>query len=219
MPLFPRVRARMNPFDFFQRKVCLTLGPDWPLACAELERVGLTGVWRFDALPIDTDRILGPHQSFSASVRQILDNFITSGSQTLLHLEDDVVFQRLDHLTTALSELPADWDVVYLGANLLCWGHVTDPQPERFSPHLFRVRQAWCTHAVGFNRKVVPFILENQPDFSAQMIDNWLSAQLPRLNAYCVSPMVAYQRPRHSAIWGRYDDYTPIFKASEGMMR
>lgn len=208
----------MTPFDFFQRRVCLTLGPDWPQACAELERVGLTDVWRFDAVPVDGDRIAGPHQSFSASVRQILDDFIVSGAQTLLHLEDDVVFQRLDHLTIALSELPANWDIVYLGANLLCWGHVTDPQPERFSPHLFRVRQAWCTHAIGFNRKVVPFILENQPDFSAQMIDNWLSAQLPRLNAYCVAPMVAYQRPHYSSIWGRYDDYTPIFEASEGML-
>jgi hypothetical protein len=64
----------------------------------------------------------------------------------------------------------------------------------------------------------VPFILEHQPGFSEQMIDNWLSAQLPRLNAYVVAPMVAYQRARHSAIWGRYDDYTPIFKQSEAKL-
>jgi hypothetical protein len=203
----------MNPFDFFERKVCLTLGPDWPQACTEFERVGLTDVWRFDAIPD-----IGPHQSFSRSVRQILEDFMVSGSKTLLHMEDDCIFQPLDHLALALSELPENWDIVYLGANLLCWGHVTDPQPERLSKHLFRVRQAWCTHAIGFNRKIVPFILEHQPGFSEQMIDNWLSAQLPRLNAYVVAPMVAYQRARHSAIWGRYDDYTPIFKQSEAKL-
>jgi hypothetical protein len=102
----------MNPFDFFERKVCLTLGPDWPLACTEFERVGLTDVWRFDAIPINEDKILGPHQSFSASVRQILEDFMVSGSKTLLHLEDDCIFQPLDHLAEALSELPDDWDIV-----------------------------------------------------------------------------------------------------------
>lgn len=197
-------------WSFFERKVCLTLGPDWPIACGELERVGLTGVWRFDALPD-----IGPHQSFSRSVRQILSDFLASDSETLLHLEDDCTFRSLEHLEMALSELPPDWDIVYLGANLLCWGNPSDPQPERAGEHLFRIRQAWCTHAIGFNRKVVPFLLENQPDFSHQMIDSWLSEQLPKLNAYVVAPMVAYQRPRHSSIWDRFDDYTPIFEESQ----
>lgn len=210
----------MNAFDFFQRKVCLTLGPDWPLACSEFERVGLNDVWRFDAIPIDNDKILGPHQSFSAGVRQILQDFLVSGSKTLLHLEDDCSFQSLDHLESALSELPWNWDIVYLGANLLCWNRPTDPQPERYSEHLFRVQQAWCTHAVGFNRKVVPYILANQPDFSSQMVDNWLSDQLQRFNAFVVAPMVAYQRPHRSAIWDTDEyDYTPIFQASDERLR
>lgn len=204
----------MSGWRFFDRRVCLTLGPEWPIACREFERVGLTDVWRFDALPIDDDKILGPHQSFSASVRRILEDFMVSGARSLLHLEDDVVFRDHAHLQQALSELPDDWDVVYLGANLLCWNRDDDPQPERYSEHLFRVHQAWCTHAIGFSRRVVPFILENQPDFSSQMIDNWISAQLPRLNAFVVAPMVAYQRPHHSAIWNRFDDYSEIFDRS-----
>lgn len=205
-------------WDRFSRKTCLTLGPEWPLFCQEAERVGLDGVWRFDALPIDGERIKGPHQSFSGSVRQILSDFYALEQDSLLFMEDDCVFQPLEHLETALSELPSNWDIVYLGANLVCWNN-GEPWPERHSEHLFRVRAAWTTHCVGFNRKVVPFILENQPPLDQAMIDNWISSQLPYLNAYCVAPMVAYQRPRFSEIWKRHDDYTPIFEESQRRLR
>src|ERR1041385_4695167 len=99
----------MNPWDLFERRVCLTLGPDWSIACGEFERVGLEKVWRFDALPIDGDKILGPHQSCSGSMRQILQDFIVSEAQTLLLMEDDIQFKSTSHLETALSELPKDW--------------------------------------------------------------------------------------------------------------
>lgn len=205
----------MNYWTFFERKVCLTnQDHEWQKAVWEFERVGLTGVHRFQAL-----EDIGPHQSFSKSARQILIEFHESESQTLLHLEDDVVFKDLGHLLQAERELPSDWDILYLGANLLLWGN--GPQPERISEHLFRVRAAWTTHAIAYSRKVIPFILENQPGFSEQMLDNWLSEQLPNLNAYIVAPMVAYQRPRHSSIWikSEIDDYTPIFEASEERLR
>jgi hypothetical protein len=58
-----------------------------------------------------------------------------------------------------------------------------------------------------------------QPNFSEQMFDQYLSSQLHEFNAYCVAPMVAYQRPRVSSIWNRHDDYTPIFEASEARLR
>lgn len=197
----------MNPFSLFTRRVCLTLGPDWPLACEEFERVGLDHVWRFDALPD-----IGPHQSFNRSTRRILSDFAMSGSDTLLFLEDDVVFRDLGHLESALSELPADWDIVYLGANLL------NGQPERYSEHLFRVKSAWTTHAIGYNKKVIPFLLDNQPDANAEMFDNALSRWLPDLQAFVVAPMVAYQRFHKSTIWQTTEDYTPHFEASDARL-
>lgn len=200
-------------WDFFERRVCLTTYPDeWAKAEREFERVGLE-VQRFQSIPD-----IGPHQSFSHSVRQILIDFNESDAQTLLHLEDDVEFRELEHLNPALEELPDDWDIVYLGANLILWEHEKPQPPERYSSRLFRVFGAWATHAVGFNKRVVPFLLDNQPGFSERMFDNWMSTRLPELNAYVISPMVAYQRPRHSAIWGRYDDYRPIFEASDALL-
>lgn len=200
-------------WNFFERRVCLTNDPvEWEIGKAEFDRAGLA-VDRFAALPD-----IGPHQSFSKSLREILCQFWLSEADTLLHVEDDCVFRSLDHLPQALAELPRDWDVVYLGANLICWNN-GEPLPERHSEHLFRIRAAWTTHAVGFSRKGARYLLERTPGLSDVMLDNWISTQLPELKAYCVAPMVAYQRPRYSSIWQRADDYTPIFEASEERLR
>jgi len=211
----------MAYWSFFQRKVVLTSDDvQWCMAQEEFARVGLDGYLKFQALPIDDKEILGPHQSFSGSVRRILQDFLASDSQTLLLLEEDCIFRDLSHLEQAISELPAEWDILYLGANLICWNN-GEQWPERVSEHLFRVYAAWTTHCVAFNRKVVPYLLERQPGLSERMFDNWMSDQLPQLNAYCIAPMVAYQRPRISSIWqkGVIDDYTEIFQMSEGRLK
>lgn len=193
--------------------MCLTNDPaEWQIAQTEFARVGLE-VERYQAV-----KEIGPHQSFSHSERNILLDFLHSDAETLLHLEDDVVFRDLSMLPTALLQLPPDWDIVYLGANLVLWNN-GEPWPERYSEHLFRVKCAWTTHAIAYNKRCVRRVLEGQPSFDAQMFDNYLSTRLPELNAFCVAPMVAYQRPRFSAIWQRVDDYTPIFEASDARLR
>lgn len=205
-----------SPWDFFGRKLCLTTqDAEWRKAEDEFHRVGLFGVQKFQSLAIDDKEILGPHQSFSASMRRILIDFYESGTQTLLHLEDDCQFRELGHLGAALKQLPADWDILYFGANLLLWGEGFQIPPERFSEHLFRVYGAWTSHAVAFSRRPIPLLLERQPGYSSQMFDQHMSDQLPNLNAFIVAPMVAYQRHHPSSIWGTNEDYTPIFEQSE----
>jgi len=202
-------------WSFFQRRVCLTaVYSEWVKAWAEFQRVGLT-VEKYEAV-----KEIGPHQSFSHSERNILLDFLFSEDNRLLHLEDDVVFRNLSHLPAAIGELPEDWDILYLGANLVCWNN-GEPSPERHSEHLWRIRAAWTTHAIAYHKRCVRRILEGQPSFDAQMWDNYLSTRLPELNAYCVAPMVAWQRPRKSSIWDRneVDDYTEIFQMSEERLK
>lgn len=197
-------------WEFFQRRICLTTKPEeWEAGLREFNRVGLT-VEKFQSLPD-----IGPHQSFSKSIRNILIDFYESDAETLLHLEDDCIFKDLSHLETALRQLPSTWDILYLGANLVS----DNSHIERFSENLFKVDRAWTTHAVGYSKKVIPYILENQPGYSDQMYDNWLSAQLKNFQTFIIAPMVAYQRPRISSIWDRFDDYTPIFEESDARLR
>lgn len=200
----------MSVWDFFQRRCSLTVDPgEWEKGCAEFARVGLENVIRYQALPIDNDQILGPHQSFSATMRSVLQDFWNSDAQTLLNLEDDCLFKDYSHLEEALSELPPSWDVCYLGCN------VQDPPPVRYSKHLWKLNAAWTTHAVAFSRRPIQFILDNQPGFSEQLLDNWISGQLARMNAFVVSPMVAWQRPHWSGIWQKEVDYDEVFRESQ----
>jgi hypothetical protein len=200
-------------WDFFDRRVCLSHDDnEWAIGKMEFERVELE-VERFIALPD-----IGPHQSFSKSEREILCQFWQSDAGTLLHVEDDCIFRELAHLPQALRALPKDWDIVYLGANLICWNN-GEPKPEKVTSNLFRVRAAWTTHCVGYSRKGARYLLERQPGFNEIMFDNWMSTQLENLKAYIVAPMIAYQRPRHSSIWDRYDDYTHLFEASEERLK
>lgn len=194
-------------WDFFERRVCLTLGgEEWHAAVNEFHGVSLI-VEKFMALP-DAD----PRQSFNKSSRQMLTDFIESDAQTLLIVEDDCVFKDLGPLREALRELPPDWDILYLGAN------VTDTEPQRVSKHLCRIKSAWTTHCISYSRQPVKFLLDNQPeDFGVQQFDDYLSGQLKNLNAYVVDPMVAWQRPHKSSLWDNkeWDDYSDIFQESQ----
>jgi len=199
--------------SFFPFKVCLNhpaASKRWDDCLQEFKRVGLNGVVRFEALPS-----IGPHQSFNLSMRTILQYFERSPFNRLLILEDDVVFTKLDHIEAALRELPEDWDILYLGANIL---H-PEPKPEAYSPHLARISAAWCTHAIAFNKKCVNWLLQHQPGLSEQMFDNWLSGNLARFNSYIVSPMAAYQRPDRSLIWGEPTNYDAIFTGSDIILK
>ena len=190
-------------WDFFDRKVCLTADTgEWVKADTEFKRVGLIDVQRFNAVPH-----IGPHQSFNASTRQILIEFFESSHERLLFLEDDCVFKDHAHIEQTLKELPADWDIVYFGCN------IQDEKPVKITDRIYRIQGAFTTHCIGYNKKCIPFILENQPGFSEQMYDNWLSGQ--QLNTYVINPMVAFQRPRHSKIWGHEVDYTEHFEVSQ----
>lgn len=196
--------------DYFDLKICLnhpSASERWGSCLQEFKRIGLTGVARFEALPD-----IGPHQSFNRSVNEILRYFRRSPYRRLLFLEDDVTFVRPEVAEEAIKQLPEDWDILYLGANIL---HPPGAKPEPFSPNLCRVYEAWTTHAIAFNKKSVNFILENQPGFSEAMFDNWLSANLSRFNSYIVAPMAAYQRPGHSLIWNSTTNYETIFTGSD----
>lgn len=198
----------MTNFQFFDNITCLTMGgSEWTIAEAEFNAVGIP-VKPFQAIPSE----LGPHQSFNNSTYAILQQFYDSKDHTLLFLEDDCDFRNLHLLPQVLRELPKDFDIFYLGAN------VRDEKPVKVSQHIYRVTECWTTHAVVYRKPIVKFILDNHPGESEQMFDNWLAGQLTRWNAYICKPFLAYQRPRKSAIWDTVVNYEEIFKNSENKL-
>jgi hypothetical protein len=142
-----------------------------------------------------------PRISFNRSMQHILQN----SDGTLLLFEDDVELKRFGHFDEAVSQLPEDWELCYLGANL------TGPV-EKYSNNLYRVFSAWTTHAVMYNNPKK--LIENYRDTSI-MFDDWLSREIiPRGNSYIIAPMMAWQRPSQSKLWGGFTDYTQIFNGA-----
>lgn len=164
---------------------------------AEMRRVGIT------AHPFYSIQAGQPYQSFCLSQKQMIKEFFESEGKTFLGLEDDVIFRNMTHLWEAMKELPDDWDIVYLGAN------VTDEKPERYSKHLRRIRSAWTTHAIGYNRKILKHILDNYKGWEENgMYDDWLSREvLPKFKCFVITPMIAWQRPVFSDLWGKNVSY------------
>lgn len=150
----------------------------------------------------------------------MLKTFLATGAKTLLAMEDDVVFRDLAPLEKAIGELPVNWDILYLGANItdMVFGIKENP-PVRYSDHLHRIRRAWTSHAIAYTRSMVETIVMGYPVGTYEMYDNWLSVNiLPHYNAFLVNPMVAFQRPGKSDLWGCQADYTGAFLEGNKIM-
>lgn len=200
----------MNLFNFFSRITCLTMGgAEQAEAEAEFATVGLKADF-FQAIPS-----IGPHQSFNLSTWQVMSDFYNDPhAHNLLFLEDDVQFRNLELLPAVLRELPKDFDVFFLGCNLV--QSELKPNPRKVSKYVYKVDMALTTHAVCYTKPIVKYILDNHPGESERMTDDWQGKEvLKQFKAYTCKPMLAYQRPRLSRIWGSHVDYTEIFKNSE----
>lgn len=191
--------------------------PDrWSQAIEEFARVGLDKVQRFACIPADE-----PFKSFCLSQYAMLKTFVATGAPAGLLLEDDVVFQALDHLPKAFVELPEDWDILYLGANITDGvTGIQEKPPIRFSDHLYQVRAAWTTHAVAYSRAMALKIISTYPVHTYEMYDQWLNQQvLGSHRCFLVNPMVAFQRPGKSDLWGQETDYTGAFEWGNKFMK
>lgn len=134
----------------------------------------------------------------------------------LLVCEDDVCFvdQAREIFDKAYSELPYDWDLLYLG------GNPKVPQ-FRFSEHLFKSEGGiHCNHAILYNEKARRFILEDYCyDFRTNPIgiyDHWLfMVGQKKMNCFIISPMIAWQKPGYSDCRGSYQDYYLHMRSNE----
>ena len=123
----------------------------------------------------------------------------------LLVCEDDVTFldQCRDIFNKAYSQLPEDWDMLYLG------GNIHEPA-ERFSDNLFKITKGvHCNHAILYSEKARSLILSTYDVWTNEIkhYDHWLyMVGQGLMNCFICCPIIAYQRPGYSynGIWGDY---------------
>lgn len=197
---------------------CISIGPDWPLAKAEFDNLGME-VERFQAT-VEDNRPL----AFNKSVYGALSLMPEGGWL----FEDDVMFTgSLEDIKTAIRQLPGNYNSFSLGANIIGVTGTVWQMPERYSDNLARTWNQWMTHANYYSAETVQYILNNFPyhtdDYKTEgcmIFDEWFRLNImPQGRSYLINPMVAYQRPRKSEIWNVEADYTGAHKQGNDWLK
>jgi GR25 family glycosyltransferase involved in LPS biosynthesis len=196
--------------EVFPHKVCINLNRDlatWGRLQADLTRHDIRGVRRVSA--VDGSRLELPatwRDSAGAygcllSHLQVVRDARQRGLPSLLILEDDVLFDPSfsQKFPVFMRGLPADWDMVFLGAL-----HREDPDP--VAEYVVRVRTAYCTHAYAIRDSIFDaFIAAN--DGSSRPVDHNIGVLLSRHNCYGFAPNLAWVKPHYSPVQERMADH------------
>lgn len=187
--------------------LCISIGPDWPLAKAEFDRIGIE-VDKFQAI-VEDNRVLAFNKSVHAALL-----LMPEGGWLF---EDDVSFtDTLDPVKAAISKLPSDFNSLSLGSNIIGVTGMVWQMPEYYTEGVAKVWNQWMTHANYYSKQTVEFILSNFPFVTDEyktegcmIFDEWFRLNvLTQGKSFLLNPMIAYQRPRHSEIWNVASDYT-----------
>ncbi len=131
-------------------------------------------------------------------------DLLTAGHRLIF--EDDVYFEgNIYDLLIAALQLPKDFDILYLG------GNVVEPI-KHYSEHLHRCTAAWGSFAILYSEKGRQYVLNNYKPNAAQftIYDEWLRVHSKRdLQAYILSRPIAWTRGGYSDVNGKIEDYEP----------
>ena len=179
----------------------------WDASVLEFNRVGVK-VERFSA--VDEEETGNRYLSYNHTYHRILSK---ATGKTLV-LEDDVIFKSMAHLESALIELPEDWDVLYLGANL------NGTRQERYSNNLFKIKNSLMTHAVAYSDKMRRHIVESFNPNEFPVYDEWLRVNAQEsFKCFVVAPMVAWQRPGYSDLWQTHANYVSTLMDGDKLLQ
>lgn len=182
----------------------------------ELHKAGIE-FERFEAISGDNKPL-----AFNKSQYFCIKKAVEAGHERFAIFEDDVAFTDKWHLIgSAINELPENWGLLHLGCNLIGMDTTVWQMPTKYSEHLAILHNAWQTQAIVWNAKMASHVLKSFPYWTDEyekegltILDEWLRTNIYQMNnSYVMRPMVAYQRPDTSDIWGGvHTDYTSCFE-------
>lgn len=105
-------------------------------------------------------------------------------------LEDDVrlVPGWRSHVASAVDCTPSNWDLLFIGS---CCTENTLGQVQ-IHDRLWKVKQAWCTHAYAVRKKALPFLCDRLHRIDAKL-DIAIGEVMGELNCFAILPTVALQ--------------------------
>lgn len=204
--------------DFFDHIYCINLDrrPDrWKECVREFDRVEITDVERFTAVDgnsIHTKSVLLPGEvGITLSNLNLLMDARKNSYERILILEDDIQFSEnfVRDFDTWHSEIPNDWQMLYLGGNLVGW------QPSPISDHVHLGKNILAIHALGLHASTYDSIISSI-NLNIQ-IDSTYSEQSNNFNSYLMTPRMAWQRECYSDIQNLNVNYTFLHKDQWGI--
>ena len=207
--------------EFFDKIYCINLDrrqDRWDECCLIFKNMNLN-VERFSAfdgnlLNLGYDKVYTSEIACGISHVKILKSAIADNLKNVLILEDDVLFSDnlLDIFEKVTTELPEDWDILFLGGN-----HVGGAS--KTSENLARVYNTYTTHCYAINSKCfqtiydhiackIEYVLNCGYKLNECIAVDYCMAQLHRtLNVYSVFPNIAWQRESYSDIQQGVQNY------------
>lgn len=187
----------------FPRKVCINLRrrPDrWRRVLGQFRIHGIQGVIRHEAT--DGSGLISPTEwkhgpgAFGCllSHLDVVRSARNDGAPAVLILEDDVIFHPdfCEEFEACASQLPHDWDAVYLGGI-----HLDDPAP--ISSRVALLKNTFSTYAYGLRETAyAAFLMEAQKE--PRPADHVTRAMQRQFRFYCFTPHLAWVAEDYSDI-------------------
>lgn len=158
-----------------------------------------------DVVPNEWPGVAGAYGCMLAHVREY-ERALADGVQSLLMLEDDVVFTQDFglRLSECVADLPADWQMFYFGVN-----HMRPSIP--VTDRIHRVVCGYTTHAFVIREAAIGIALDDNL-LKIGAIDMTLAEVQKRLPCYSASPALATQEVGFSDICGTIKDYSACIR-------
>ncbi len=157
------------------------------LRCVEiLQRNGITKVTHYTTIKDEND-------VYKHAVNDFLQMLRVKRGTNLVFFEDDFELTDgwRDVLSKAWTDLPKDYDMLYLGCNLTA-------HPAKVTENLYRINGAWCMHGVVISSKFIDYILRAYEYPRLSIIDDWCRTLANEKKFYMTYPMISYQRKSYS---------------------
>lgn len=202
--------------NLFPLKICINLErrPErWQRMQGAFAEQEIRDVRRFPAVdgnaaPLPHDWIHTPGaygclRSHLQVVREARD----AGASSVLIFEDDAVFdpQFKEKFAGFIQELPADWDMLFLGA-------LHKDEPIKISEHIARITKANSTFAYAIRNTVFDVFIELNTRAEHVLDMNSYHLQ-ERFNCYCFMPNLVWVESEYSDVQNRLEHHWYLEKS------
>lgn len=200
----------------FPSKVCINLDrrPErWQRIQRAFTAHGIESVQRFSAtdgndvaLPHDWIHSAGAYGCLLSHV-QVVREARDAGAASVLIFEDDVVFdpQFKEKFASFIQELPADWDMLFLGA-------LHKDEPVVVSEHVARITKANSTFAYAIRNTVFDAFLDLNSR-AEHVLDMNSYVLQERFNCYCFMPNLVWVESEYSDVQNRLENHWYLEKS------